>query len=317
MLALSESQHHHRWVRDTTTQQPCAAGIVVLDLSRSRAVDADVAAAVTQLPCLQALLADQCHKLTAELPEAMHSRAGGARMRILSVQRCYQLTSASLWQLLQLARHTQMHALAVSHVECFDMQELASGRLLPGTSAADAAAGSSVTASPHVALEDGAEQNGPAAATVERAPSRSSSTMSADTVLHFSAPAGSQLRVLALSSCTRLSLDALAVILAATPALRTLLLGGADLHAPDNVEPSVGGQPFASVLSAVEAEHALVRDSVKSGIAERKGAAVGGGVQKRTRCGAVPDRHAFVRGFCTVCVERGGLQRNHITEGCS
>lgn len=270
----------------------------MLDVSQSRAVNADVQAACAQLPHLEALLTDQCHKLTSDLSDALCTPAHARQLRKFSAQRCYQLTSVSLWQLLQPTASSPagLQALAVSHVECFDMSELAAGCLFADGTAQQLSGGKANKE--QVELSGSLADDG-AAGALDRisSASRTSSAMSADTAIQLQPPApsaSSRLRVLALHSCTRLSLSALTVILTATPAVEMLLLGGAVLHAPEAGSGTEWqAQHMTDILAAVTAEHEAVRSSVKANVAEQQADAAVSDSSKRCRCGA-----------CLLCVGR-------------
>ena len=175
------------------------AGTAELDLRGCPLEDRDVAAAAAALPRLASLHLSGCKKLTPGL------LAGGLlrrpALRTVTLQRCFQLTSGALTDVLAAAGApgSRLACAALSHLSLADWPEAAA----PAAAAAAGAAGSEVPAATAPA-----PATRPAAAAARGPP-----------------PAGG-LRMLALQNCTKLGHGALAALADACPSLEALMLGG-------------------------------------------------------------------------------------------
>ncbi|PSC75657.1 serine threonine-phosphatase 6 regulatory ankyrin repeat subunit A [Micractinium conductrix] len=182
-------------------QGVCASwpGTAELDLRGCPLEDRDVAAAAAALPRLASLHLSGCKKLTPGL------LAGGLlrrpALRTVTLQRCFQLTSGALTDVLAAAGApgSRLACAALSHLSLADWPEAAA----PAAAAAAGAAGSEVPAATAPA-----PATRPAAAAARGPP-----------------PAGG-LRMLALQNCTKLGHGALAALADACPSLEALMLGG-------------------------------------------------------------------------------------------
>lgn len=237
---------------------PLRAGITALDIAHTPCSDADVACTIARLPRLQSLRLDNCRKLSASICVTVFSQAH-CRLHTLCLQRCFQVTSATLVDALTAAQqpNSELVTLTLSHIHflgplislhkphdtaslqvCLETSDTKSAG--PGNGPADDAVPQ--VDSVAVAAAAGHTQNSvntavkppdsPALPLPQPLPlpRRSESAMPLQ---------GSSLRVLALSCCDELGLAHLASIASCTPALRVLLLGGTAMALPVATAPAV------------------------------------------------------------------------------
>ena len=234
------------------------AGIVSLDVSQSAVVDGHLTTAVTSLPALRTLVANQCRKLTPAisalfpLPSAGPPGVLEAHLESFCVQRCFQLTASTLHQV---ATGAGLRMLSISHVDLSSLPLFAS-----------APAMSDCTAS--LLLESSAditeaESPGRSASAEEDASTSSLSGRSSSQSLPQVAPptnaVGGALTVLALHCCTRVSHAALKALATTAPNLEMLFLGGAAVLTSPAEHPD--NKLLDAVAAAVRQVHLQGRGS--------------------------------------------------------
>jgi hypothetical protein len=219
------------------------------------------------LPGLTSLSINHCRKLTPAVSAILAAAQRNSSCLVhVSMQRCYQVTSASLHTVLSgaCAPSAGLTAFAASHI---DMSGLCSA----SAAALSDSEQSFASSDSHVPLLRQHSSN--LGDSTDLASDSSGMGDSGD--LHVRSPlhasmissACSSVRVLALHSCSGVSCQALAKLLGLAPHVEMLLLGGSALQLDVSCSDD---SVFDAVTAAVKAVHAEARSHIRDAVGEQQ-----------------------------------------------